>query len=201
MRKSGAIHQPKTPCSRSTARCEPETIGVAPDMHQQPSDQRGHGVHRSYSGQKGQRARWSQTVSTFPMFTMLSAEHFRDELEADRRRALRTHSGLLYIVRQVGKGNPPEPRDTVLTECVGYLEDGTKFWSSYDTGKPFQVPLGAGKLIRGWEEAYLTMHPGEKRRLIIPAALAYGHQGNKQAGIPPDATLVLDVELLSVVHH
>jgi FKBP-type peptidyl-prolyl cis-trans isomerase len=77
------------------------------------------------------------------------------------------------------------------------LTDGTKFDSSLDRGRPFSFQVGAGKVIRGWDEGVAGMQPGGKRKLTIPSALAYGKRG---AGgvIPPDADLVFEVELLHV---
>jgi FKBP-type peptidyl-prolyl cis-trans isomerase len=97
----------------------------------------------------------------------------------------------------VGTGAEAQTGKTVAMHYVGYLADGTKFDSSCDRGQPFGVPLGAGQVIRGWDEGIVGMKVGGKRRLLIPSSLGYGAQG---AGgvIPPNATLVFDVELVAV---
>ena len=81
---------------------------------------------------------------------------------------------------------------------TGALPDGTKFDSSYDRGTaPFNFHVGAGEVIKGWDEGVATMKVGGKRRLVVPAALAYGEQSPTPA-IPPNSTLVFDVELIAV---
>lgn len=108
--------------------------------------------------------------------------------------AIRTSSGLMYIVLKEGTGETPSRGALVEAHYTGRLLDGTKFDSSVDRGQPFQFQVGKGKVIRGWDEAFLTMKTGEKRILIIPPDLAYGDMG--MGPIPPKATLIFEVELL-----
>lgn len=108
-----------------------------------------------------------------------------------------TPSGLKYIDEVAGTGESPKPGQMVTVHYTGTLEDGTKFDSSLDRGQPFTFQIGVGHVIRGWDEGVMTMKVGGKRRLIIPAQLGYGARG---AGgvIPPNATLIFEVELLGV---
>jgi FKBP-type peptidyl-prolyl cis-trans isomerase FkpA len=112
-----------------------------------------------------------------------------------------TESGLKYIDHKVGDGTEAAKGDTVEVHYTGWLyEDGNrgaKFDSSLDRGRPYVFELGAGKVIRGWDEGVAGMKIGGKRELIIPPDLAYGSRG--AAGvIPPNATLDFEVELLKV---
>ena len=106
-------------------------------------------------------------------------------------------SGLEYQEIQVGGGSEAKAGMTVDVHYTGWLLDGTRFDSSVDRGKPFSFHLGAGEVIRGWDEGVAGMKVGGKRKLRIPAELGYGARG---AGgvIPGNATLVFDVELLGV---
>ncbi len=106
-----------------------------------------------------------------------------------------TPSGIQYIVIEAGDGPQAQAGQRVRVHYTGWLTDGTKFDSSLDGGEPFSFELGAGSVIRGWDEGVAMMAIGEKSRLIIPAELGYGERGAGRA-IPPGATLIFDVELL-----
>ena len=108
-----------------------------------------------------------------------------------------TPSGLKYEELKVGDGATPQQGQTVVVHYTGWLTNGTKFDSSVDRGQPFKFVLGRGMVIKGWDEGLSTMKIGGKRKLTIPPELGYGARG---AGgvIPPNATLVFDVELLGV---
>ncbi|MDD2270916.1 MAG: FKBP-type peptidyl-prolyl cis-trans isomerase [Desulfuromonadaceae bacterium] len=108
-----------------------------------------------------------------------------------------TASGLKYIDVVVGKGAAPTAGKPVKVHYTGTLENGKKFDSSVDRNEPFSFVIGVGQVIPGWDEGVMTMKVGGKRKLIIPAKLGYGSRG---AGgvIPPNATLLFDVELLDV---
>ncbi|MDB5101864.1 MAG: peptidylprolyl isomerase [Cyanobacteria bacterium RYN_339] len=108
-----------------------------------------------------------------------------------------TASGLGYTVLQTGDGDVAAKGARVSVHYTGWLTNGTKFDSSHDRNSPFQFDLGEGEVIKGWDEGVDGMKIGEKRRLVIPAGLGYGSRG---AGgiIPPNATLVFEVELLGL---
>ena len=108
-----------------------------------------------------------------------------------------TASGTEYWDITVGTGATATPGKTVTVHYTGWLTNGKKFDSSVDRGQPFVFPLGGGQVIKGWDEGVAGMKVGGKRQLKVPPAAGYGAQG---AGgvIPPNATLIFDVELLGV---
>ena len=110
---------------------------------------------------------------------------------------VKTDSGLKYVVIAKGDGAQPQTGNRVFVHYVGTLEDGTKFDSSRDRGRPFDFTVGQGQVIKGWDEGVGAMKVGDRRKLIIPPELGYGARG---AGgvIPPNATLIFDVELLRI---
>ncbi len=135
--------------------------------------------------------------------------HAADELKAQPTKAaeapmpqadakpITTASGLQYIDFKVGDGPSPKPGETAIVHYAGWLDGGKKFDSSRDRGKPFGFKVGAGQVIKGWDEGVASMKAGGTRRLIIPPELGYGPKGAGNV-IPPNARLTFDVELLRV---
>ncbi len=108
-----------------------------------------------------------------------------------------TPSGLVIEDLKIGTGPEAKPGDTVLVDYVGTLENGTKFDSSIDRHEPFSFKLGAGSVIKGWDEGVKGMRTLGRRRLIIPPQLAYGARG-AGSDIPPNATILFDIQLLQI---
>lgn len=107
-------------------------------------------------------------------------------------------NGLITEDLLTGTGKAAANGDTLSANYIGTLEDGTKFDSSYDRGQPLEFVLGSGQLIQGWELGLIGMKEGGKRKLVIPPTLGYGAKG---AGgvIPPNATLVFEIELVGII--
>ncbi|MCL2714010.1 MAG: FKBP-type peptidyl-prolyl cis-trans isomerase [Alphaproteobacteria bacterium] len=116
-------------------------------------------------------------------------------------KTMTTPSGMKIIDHVVGTGASPRTGQTCVMHYTGWLYDngqkGRKFDSSVDRGQPFEFPIGTGQVIAGWDEGVATMRVGGKRTLIIPPLLGYGERGAGSV-IPPNATLMFDVELLAV---
>ena len=138
-------------------------------------------------------------ITAFALFAALIG--FSPATAQTAGKAVTTASGLQIVDSKVGTGATPTPGQTCVMHYTGWLYEngvkGKKFDSSVDRGTPFEFPIGKGRVIRGWDEGVATMKVGGKRTLIIPPELGYGARG---AGgvIPPNATLIFDVELLSV---
>ncbi len=111
--------------------------------------------------------------------------------------AVTTKSGLTYIITKKGTGAALKTGDNIIVNYTGLLTNGQKFDSSLDRGEPFSFPLGAGKVIKGWDEGFGKLKIGDHATLIIPPSIGYGARG---AGgvIPPDATLIFIVEVIGV---
>lgn len=106
-------------------------------------------------------------------------------------------SGLQYVIQEEGSGEQPSEGDMISVHYAGFLEDDSLFDSSYLRDQPFEFQVGTGQVISGWDEGLMDMKVGEKRTLIIPSELGYGESGAGES-IPPNATLIFDVELLEV---
>ena len=110
-----------------------------------------------------------------------------------------TSKDLQIEVLKEGEGKEAKNGDRITVHYTGRLEDGTKFDSSLDRQSPFVFSLGVGQVIKGWDMGVLNMKIGEKRKLTIPSELAYGQTGTPGGPIPPNATLIFEVELLDIL--
>jgi len=138
--------------------------------------------------------RFSKIAASVIMAALLAVPAFAAQ---EAKKTVTTASGLKYVDVVVGKGASPTTGKTVKVHYTGTLENGKKFDSSVDRNEPFSFTIGVGQVIKGWDEGVMTMKVGGKRKLIIPSNLGYGARGAGGA-IPPNATLLFDVELLDV---
>jgi FKBP-type peptidyl-prolyl cis-trans isomerase len=146
------------------------------------------------------RQPWTKIVLAALMLSAagLSVVARPDEKKKEEPKTVTLKSGLKYQDLKEGTGEAAKKDDKVEVHYTGWLaKDGKKFDSSKDRGRPFTFTLGAGRVIKGWDEGVVGMKVGGKRKLMIPAKLGYGERG---AGddIPPNADLVFEVEMLKI---
>lgn len=110
--------------------------------------------------------------------------------------AVKTPSGLIYLITQKGTGRVPKVGETVVVHYTGTLTNGAKFDSSHDAGRPYAFPLGKGRVIKGWDEGIGKLNVGGQAILVVPSSLGYGPDGN--GPIPPNATMIFVVELVEI---
>ena len=137
----------------------------------------------------------TEVKSSLLVFALIAGTFLFSAVIAQAGQTMTTDSGLKVEMLQEGTGPKAKPGQTVTVHYVGTLENGTKFDSSRDRGEPFSFKLGAGNVIKGWDEGIALLNVGSKAKLTIPAQLGYGARGAGNV-IPPNATLVFEVELL-----
>jgi peptidylprolyl isomerase len=155
--------------------------------------------HRNATAQAGKSADTAAPAppaAAAPAASPAGAITFAPSLGVDMAAMTKTPSGLAYRDVKAGSGATAAAGKKVSVHYTGWLPDGTKFDSSRDRNQPFDFTLGAGQVIKGWDEGVAGMKIGGRRMLVIPPDLAYGPSGSDP--IPPNATLVFDVELLGV---
>jgi len=147
------------------------------------------------------RIQWSRiTLSLFVLFLAISLNSTINAFSKEEKMSediKETPSGLKYIIIEEGEGDKPEKGKKVKVHYTGKLEDGSVFDSSIERGVPIEFTLGVGQVIKGWDEGILDMKVGGKRQLIIPPDLGYGPNGHPPV-IPPNSTLIFDVELVEI---
>ena len=146
----------------------------------------------------------ASSIVTLVFLCLLSI--YTSQAEAQTRRArtprsasaaITTPSGLTYLITKKGTGPQLKAGDTVVLNYTGTLTNGVKFDSSYDRNEPLAFQLGAGRVIKGWDEGVAKLRVGDQAILVIPGKLAYGPKGIPNV-IPPDATLIFIIEVVDV---
>jgi len=134
----------------------------------------------------------------FSIYTVeVAAQTRRGRTPRSPSAAITTPSGLTYLITKKGTGRPLKAGDTVILNYTGTLTNGVKFDSSYDRNEPLEFKLGAGRVIKGWDEGVGKLRVGDHAILVIPGKLAYGPRGVPNV-IPPDATLIFMIEVVDV---
>jgi peptidylprolyl isomerase len=155
------------------------------------------------SNQKTENSQLNLTPTIYPSVTPVTATPTTAIITtqptttgANMDNIITTADGLQMQDLTVGTGQEVKSGDTVTVNYLGTLTDGTKFDSSYDRNQPFTTQIGVGQVIKGWDEGIVGMKVGGKRKLIIPPSLGYGSQA--AGSIPPNSTLVFEVELIGI---
>ena len=138
------------------------------------------------------------TLCLFSIYTFeVEAQTRRGRIPRSSSAAITTPSGLTYLITKKGTGRQLKAGDTVVLNYTGTLTNGVKFDSSYDRNEPLAFKLGAGRVIKGWDEGVAKLRVGDHAILMIPGKLAYGPKGVPNV-IPPDATLIFIIEVVDV---
>lgn len=139
--------------------------------------------------------KWKAVVPIAIILALLALAACGPEI---KEKTFTTDSGLQYTEIEAGDGPAPEPGDVVTIHYRATLEDGTEIDNTYDGGEPVVFPLGQGSVIPGWDEGIALMNEGGKANLVIPPELAFGDSPGAGGQIPPNSTLIFEVELVSV---